>query len=92
VAYPITTYEGWLATDHSDAPDPDWMLPEPRLPGLFWVNTPLRSEGPNLMDYAGLFGLAFGTEGPMVQPLQMRVDGITHGILAAIRAWEKSVQ
>jgi hypothetical protein len=64
------------------------MMPEPGLPGLFWVKTTLRGEGPNLMDYAGQIGVAYGTEAPMEQPLAMRVDGITHGIQAAIKVWE----
>lgn len=89
--YPITTYEDWLATDHTSAPDPNWMIPEPSLPGLFWVKTTLRGEGPNLMDYAGQFGVAYGTEAPMEQSLAMRVDGITHGIQAAIKIWEETL-
>ena len=89
--YPITTYENWLATDHTSAPDPNWMMPEPGLPGLFWVKTTLRGEGPNLMDYAGQIGVAYGTEAPMEQPLAMRVDGITHGIQAAIKVWEETL-
>jgi len=88
--YPITTYENWLATDHTDA-DPNWMRPEPRLPGFFWCRTLLRGEGPNLMDYAGDFGIGYGTEAPMERPLAMRVDGITNGILAAIKVWEASL-
>lgn len=88
--YPITTYENWLATDRTSTPDPNWMIPEPSLPGLFWVKTTLRGEGPNLMDYAGQFGVGYGTEAPMEQPLAMRVDGITHGIQAAIKVWEET--
>jgi len=88
--YPITTYEDWLATDRTGS-DADWMRPEPRLPGLFWVYTELRGEGPNLCSYAGRFGIGYGTEAPMERPLAMRVDGITHGILAAIRVWEQTL-
>jgi len=89
--YPVTTYENWLATDHSAASDPSWMLPEPSLPGLFWVKTTLRMEGPNLMDLANQMGVAYGTEAPMELPLAMRVDGITRGILAAIKVWEETM-
>jgi len=88
--YPITTYENWLAGDHTPG-SKDYMLPEPRLPGFFWVNTPILGGGPNLMDFAGEFGIGFGTEGPMQRPLQMRVDGITQGIQAAVKAWEETL-
>jgi hypothetical protein len=89
--YPVTTIEEWAATDETTGKnyDPNWMLPEPRLPGLFWCNGLLRNEGYNLSDYAGLFGIGYGTEAPMERPLAMRVDGITNGMLAAIRVWEK---
>ena len=43
------------------------------------------------MDCAALFGIGFGTEAPMVRPLAMRVDGITNGILAAIKVWEQTI-
>jgi hypothetical protein len=43
------------------------------------------------MDYAGRFGVAYGTEAPMEQPLAMRVDGITYGIQAAIQVWEETL-
>jgi hypothetical protein len=89
--YPVESYEHWLATDHTSSPDPNWMVPETSLPGLFWVKTTLRGEGPNLMDYACQFGVAYGTEAPMEQPLAMRVDGITHGIQAAIKVWEETL-
>ena len=90
--YPVTDYADWLASDHTPqtAHDPSWMLPEARLPGLFWVDTLHRKEGHNLMTYGALFGVGFGTEGPMSQPLAMRIDGITNGILAAIRVWEQT--
>jgi hypothetical protein len=90
--YPVTDYEDWLASDRTPqtALDPNWMFPEERLPGLFWVDTLRRSEGHNLMSYAALFGVGFGTEGPMSRPLSMRIDGITNGILAAIRVWEQT--
>ena len=89
--YPITDYENWRATD--DTPGrPDWLKPEPRVPGLFWFNGLLRrGEGHNLGTYASRFGIAYGTEGPVQQPLVMRVDGITNGILAAIKVWEQTV-
>lgn len=67
--YPVTDYEDWQATDGIGAPDPDWMLPEPSLPGMFWLNQDLRAEGHNLMSYAGQFGVGYGTEGPMVRRL-----------------------
>jgi hypothetical protein len=91
--YPVTTYEEWVATDDTAGRNYtlDWMQPEPSLPGLFWCQGMLRNEGYNLIDYAGLFGLGFGTEAPMERPLEMRVDGITHGTLAAIRAWEETL-
>ena len=88
--YPILTYEEWLATDESGA-GCEWMKPEPQVPGMFWSATPMRGEGPNLSDYAGLFGIGYGTESPMVMPLAMRVDAITEGIRAAIQVWERSV-
>ena len=90
--YPITDYVDWLATDQTPltARDPTWMFPEERLPGLFWVDTLRRGEGHNLMTYGALFGVGFGTEGPMSRPLAMRIDGITNGILAAIRVWEQA--
>jgi hypothetical protein len=88
--YPILSYEEWLETDESGA-GCDWMKPEPQVPGMFWCETPLRGEGPNLSDYAGQFGIGYGTESPMVKPLAMRVDAITEGIRAAIAVWEQSV-
>ncbi len=89
--YPVTEYAEWLASDRTPltAQNPDWMMPEPRLPGFFWVDTLKREEGHNLSTYAGIFGLGFGTEGPMSRSLRMRIDGITNGILAAIRVWEQ---
>jgi hypothetical protein len=89
-AYPITDYDDWRATDHTATGSPDWMKPEPRLPGMFWANTLQRGEGHNLSTYACLFGIGFGTEAPLSQPLAMRVDGITHGVLAAIKVWEET--
>lgn len=88
--YPITNYENWAATDETVGKvyTPDWLIPEPRLPGMFWVKGRLRGEGYNLMDYAGKFGVGFGTESPMERPLEMRVDVLTHGVGAAIRVWE----
>lgn len=89
--YPITTYEEWRATDGTNASDPNWLLPAPELEGLFWLNNLLKGEGHNLISYSHQFGVAYGTEAPMVQPLQMRTDGIANGILAAIRVWEATV-
>jgi hypothetical protein len=89
--YPITTYEEWKATDSTPSSDPSWMLPEPRLEGLFWTKASLKGEGPNLIEYADRFGVAYGTEAPMLKPLAMRVDGITHGIQAAIKVWEETL-
>jgi len=88
--YPILSYEEWQETDESGSGS-DWMQPEPQVPGLFWSTTTMRGEGPNLSDYAGQYGIAYGTEAPMEQPLAMRVDGITEGIRAAIKVWEASV-
>jgi hypothetical protein len=88
--YPITTYENWLATDETGHGQ-SWMRPEPRLPGMFWTRGLQRGEGPNLMDYALNFGIGYGTEGPIHRPLAMRVDGITNGIIAAIKVWEQMV-
>jgi hypothetical protein len=90
--YPVTTYEEWLATDETAGKNYtlDWMRPEPDCPGLFWCFGLLRGEGYNLIDYATLFGTGFGTEAPMERPLAMRVDGISHGTLAAIRVWEQA--
>lgn len=89
--YPITDYADWLASDHTTltSSDPTWMFPDDRLPGLYWVDTLRRGEGHNLMTYGALFGVGFGTEGPMSQPLSMRIDGITNGIVAAILVWEQ---
>jgi hypothetical protein len=91
--YPITTFENWAATDETLGKNytPDWMKPEPRLPGLFWCDGLLRDEGYNLIDYSALFGIGYGTEAPMERPLAMRVDGITNGIKAAIQVWEQMV-
>jgi hypothetical protein len=90
--YPVTGFEEWLTTDRTPQTivEPDWMKPEPRLPGLFWMDTLKKGEGHNLSTYADLYGTAFGTESPMVAPLEMRVDGITNGILAAIKVWEEN--
>ncbi len=88
--YPVTDYEEWRATDRTNASDPNWLLPEPELEGLFWLNALLKGEGHNLITYSHLFGIAYGTEAPMVQPLETRTDGITNGILAAIRVWEQT--
>jgi len=88
--YPVTDYEQWRATNGIDTPDPDWLLPEPRLPGLFWLQQQLKDEGPNLMTYAAGIGIGYGTEGPMIRPLTMRVDGLANGIRAAIQVWESS--
>ena len=91
--YPITTFENWAATDETLGKNytPDWMKPEPRLPGLFWCDGLLRDEGYNLIDYSALFGIGYGTEAPMERPLAVRVDGITHGIKTAIQVWEQMV-
>ena len=91
--YPLTTYDEWVATDRSVGKNyaPTWMQPEPRLPGLFWADGTQRNEGYNLIDYSCLFGIGYGTEAPLARPLAERVDGITHGIMRAIKIWEKSV-
>lgn len=88
--YPVTDFEQWRATNGIDTPDPDWMLPEPRLPGLFWLQQELKDEGPNLMTYASRIGIGYGTEGPMIRPLAMRTDGLANGTKAAIRVWESN--
>jgi hypothetical protein len=90
--YPITSYEEWAATDATTGKNytPDWLLPEPRVPGMFWMNGLGRGEGYNCMDYGALFGIGYGTESPMERPLAMRVDAITNGILAAMRVWENT--
>ncbi|MFH1567750.1 MAG: hypothetical protein ABIL09_07090 [Gemmatimonadota bacterium] len=88
--YPVETYEHWRATNGIQAADPDWLVPEPRLTGLFWLRQDRRQEGPNLMTYAARYGLGYGTEGPMSQPLAMRADGLTEGIRRAIRVWEQA--
>ncbi len=89
--YPVIEYAEWLASDRTPltARNPDWMLPDPRLPGLFWADTLKREEGHNLSTYAEQFGVGFGTEGPMSRPLEMRIDGITKGTLASIKVWEE---
>jgi hypothetical protein len=88
--YPITTYEEWAATDATIGKNytPDWLQPEPRIPGMFWIDGLLRGEGNNMMDCGANYGIGYGTESPMERPLSMRVDAITHGILAAVRVWE----
>jgi hypothetical protein len=58
---------------------------------MFWADGTRRNEGYNLIDYSGLFGIAYGTEAPLERPLAERVDGITNGILAAIDVWERTV-
>ena len=68
----------------------NWLLPEPSLTGLFWLNILLKNEGHNLITYSHLFGTVYGTEAPMERPLEMRIDGITSGILAAIKVWKKT--
>ena len=88
--YPITDYDEWKATDHTNTSDPNWLLPAPELEGLFWFEGLRKGEGHNLITYSQLFGTGYGTEAPMVQPLEMRVDGITNGILAAIKVWEET--
>ena len=91
--YPVMTYEAWVAIEktHDRGYVPDWIQPEPRLPGFFWIDGLKRGEGACLMDRAGDFGIGFGTEAPMRQPLAMRVDAITNGILAAIKVWENTL-
>lgn len=93
--YPVTTYEEWLAKAKEEAFDrnypPGCVRPEPRLPGLFWSHGLLRGEGHNLDSYANLLGVSFATETPIAAPLAMCVDGITNGILAAIKVWEQTV-
>ena len=56
--YPVTDYENWAATDETLGKNytPDWLVPEPRLRGMFWVKGQLRGEGYNLMDYAATLG------------------------------------
>jgi hypothetical protein len=88
--YPITTYEEWVAI--YKVMDQERVGPEPRLPGLLWTHTLQAGEGHNLSSYAALHGVAIDTEAPIMRPLAMRVDGITNGILAAIRVWEQDVQ
>ena len=83
--YPITDYEDWQATDQTNTEESNWLLPEPSLTGLFWLNILLKNEGHNLITYSHLFGTVYGTEAPMERPLEMRIDGITSGILAAIK-------
>jgi hypothetical protein len=89
-AYPITTYEEWVAI--SQVTDQERVGPEPRLPGLLWTNALRAGQGHNLGSYASQWGIAIDTEAPIVQPLAMRVDGITHGIAAAIRVWEETLE
>jgi len=90
--YPVATYENVVATDYNYGKNypSQWWVPEPRLPGMIWADGLLRNQGYNLIDYAGLFGIGYGTEAPMEQPLAVRADGIVHGIGAAIRVWERT--
>jgi hypothetical protein len=87
--YPITTYEEWVAI--YKVMDQERVGPESRLPGLLWTHTLQAGEGHNLSSYAALHGVAIDTEAPIMRSLAMRVDGITNGILAAIRAWERTL-
>ena len=64
--------------------------PEPSVPEALWSNVLQTGEGHNLGSYASLFGIGFDTEAPAKRPLAMRVDGITNGILAAIKVWEET--
>ena len=91
--YPIMEYgeRAAKAREFNMPYTPDWITPEPRVPGFFWVNGGLRGEGPNLMDYAENFGIGYGTESSIELPLAMRVDVLTNGILAAIKVWEETV-
>lgn len=91
--YPIMTYEEYTAKNRafSRGYTSEWVKPEPRVPGFFWVEGLLRGEGSNLGDYAGRFGIGYGTESSIELPLVMRVDVITNGILAAIGVWEETI-
>lgn len=87
--YPITPYEEWA--EIYQVTDQERVGPEPTLPGLLWTH-PLRAgEGHNLGSFASLTGIAFDTEPPLTLPLVERVDGLTNGIMAAIKAWEKAI-
>jgi len=87
-SYPVESYEHWRASNGLEGRGGDYMVPEPRLHGHFWFNQDQLQEGPNLASYAAGVGIGYGTEGPMEQPLAMRVDGITNGIRRAIKVWE----
>ena len=87
-SYPIESYEHWRETHGLDNRTPGYMRPEPRLQGHFWLDQDELDEGPNLMTYAARIGTGYGTEGPMEQPLAMRVDGLANGLRRAIRVWE----
>ena len=88
-AFPITTYEEWVAI--YQVTDRERVGPEPSLPGLLWTNALRAGQGHNLGSYASQWGVAIDTEAPITQPLAVRVDGITRGITAAIRVWEESL-
>jgi hypothetical protein len=85
---PILTYEEMLADKHPDTAIPGLLQPDARLPGLTWMDILKRGEGHNLLTYSATFTCSFGVEAPMRQPLALRVDGITQGIMAAIREWD----
>jgi hypothetical protein len=85
---PILAYEEMLADKHPDTAIPGLLQPDARLAGLTWMDILKRGEGHNLLTYSATFTCSFGVEAPMRQPLAMRVDGITHGMLAAIREWD----
>jgi len=92
--YPITTYKDWLAKQQHAFPKgypPGRNRPEPGVPEAFWSNVLQTGEGHNLGSYASLFGVGFDTEAPIKRSLAMRVNGVTNGILAAIKAWEETV-
>lgn len=87
-SYPIEGYEHWRQTHGIDDRTPDYMQPEPRQPGHFWLHQEEQDEGPNLMTYAARVGIGYGTEAPMELPLAVRVDGLTDGIRRAMAVWE----
>jgi hypothetical protein len=85
---PILSYKDMVAINHPDTVIPGLLEPETRLPGMTWMDILPRGEVHNLLTYAATLTAGFGVEAPMKQPLALRVDGITRGMLAAIREWE----
>lgn len=94
--YQALDYEEFAATHQkfNRGYPTSFNIPVDGIRGMFWTDGVLRNEGFNLSDYVNqrTQGIAYGTEAPAAQPLEVRVDGIANGIEKAIRCWERSLQ